>query len=83
MDRPGCDRVPSAILGSGQSGKQHRQSGVSRPWTVRSPLWTVRDMQITRAEAEQGVTFITCPLSLTLHKPKVILVICECTENRS
>jgi hypothetical protein len=48
-----------------------------------APSRTVRDRQISRAEAEKGVIFSTCDSSLTLHKPKVILIVCERTVNRN
>ena len=75
-----ADRLPYHVLDN--LGDNTDSLGVPRTWTARPPLRVVRDRLRTRAEAELCVTYITCPLSHT-PQPKVILVICEWTENQS
>ena len=47
------------------------------------PTRTVRDRQINRAEAVRLSLSTLVSFSLTLHTPKVILVVCERTVNRN
>jgi hypothetical protein len=47
------------------------------------PTRTVHDRQITRAEAVILSLSTLVSFSLTLHTPKVILVVCELTVNRN
>jgi hypothetical protein len=75
------DRPPYQVLDS--LGDNTDSLGFPGCGPSAVPTRTVRDGQLSRAEIENNVTFITHPLSLTLVKPKVILVVCERTVNQS
>jgi hypothetical protein len=68
LDSPSQQSRPSELIGHGPSA---------------DPTRTVRDRQISRAEAVRVSLSTLVSFSLTLHTPKVILIDCERTMNRT
>jgi hypothetical protein len=60
--------------------QQSRHSELTGRGPSADPSRTVRDRQISRAEAVRVSLSMLVSFSLTLHTPKVILVDCECSE---
>jgi hypothetical protein len=76
-----ADRLPYQDLDS--PSRQSRPSELKGRGPSADPSQTVRDRQISRAEAVRVSLSTLVSLSLTLHTPKVILVDCERTVNRT
>ena len=75
------DHLPYQDLDS--LSQQSRQSELTGRGPSAVPARTVRDRQISRAEAVRLSLSTLVSFSLTLHTPKVILVVCERTVNRN
>jgi hypothetical protein len=76
-----ADRPMYQVLDS--PSQQSRLSELTGRGPSADPTRTVRDRQIIWAEAVRLSLSTLVSFSLTLHTPKVILVVCERTVNRN